>query len=85
MISKVADRLAIVFATRTGSGPTGQRSYGFPGSETDLIARGALPAGWLTPAKARLLLWALLRQGWPPSRIADEFARRGGHPGGGQP
>jgi L-asparaginase len=77
-VSKATARFPVVFASRTGSGPTAHHTYGFVGSESDLISRGAVPAGWLTPVKARLLLWALLRLGCSPSRVAAEFARRGG-------
>jgi L-asparaginase len=81
VVSKAAERLTVVFATRTGAGPTAEHTYGFVGSESDLISRGAVPAGWLTPPKARLLLWALLRLG-SPGQIRAEFARRGANPGG---
>ncbi|MGW1887175.1 asparaginase [Streptomyces sp. NPDC001970] len=81
-VGKATGRLAVVLATRTGAGPIAEHTYGFAGSETDLISRGAVPAGWLPAAKARLLLWALLRLGSSPRRIRAEFARRGAHPGG---
>lgn len=76
-VSKATERFVVVFASRTGAGSTGWDSYGFAGSEKDLIARGAIPAGWLTPLKARLLLWALVRQRSSRHRIAEEFAARG--------
>ncbi|MGC1214578.1 MAG: asparaginase [Micromonospora sp.] len=81
-ISRAVGRLPVILATRTGAGSTAERTYGFVGSEMDLISRGAVPAGWLPPAKARILLWSLLRLGWSSSRISVEFAQRGGNPGG---
>jgi L-asparaginase len=51
--------------------------YGFPGSERDLLRRGAVMAGWLDPRKARLLLSVLLMLGYTNRDIAAEFARRG--------
>jgi len=68
----------VVLATRTGSGPTATATYGFVGSESDLIARGAVPAGWLDPRKARLLLWSLLISGASAEEVETEFRRRGG-------
>lgn len=59
-VGRATERMPVVFASRTGSGPTGRAIYGYPGSEIDLLARGAVGAGWLSPVKARLLLWALL-------------------------
>ncbi|HWJ66095.1 MAG TPA: asparaginase [Nocardioides sp.] len=66
-IGRLARDVPVVFASRTGSGPTGRAMYGYPGSEIDLVARGAVGAGWLSPVKARLLLWALALRG-PVSR-----------------
>jgi L-asparaginase len=77
--------MAVVFASRTGAGTTLRGTYGFTGSERDLIGRGAVPAGWLDPHQARMLLWALLAAGASPETIRQEFARRGGAPGGPDP
>ncbi len=63
VVGALADRLPVVLASRTGAGSTWRGTYGFPGSEEDLLRRGALGAGWLTPPKARLLLSCLLGQG----------------------
>ncbi len=63
VVERAAGVVPVVFATRTGAGPTGRAIYGYPGSEVDLVARGAVGAGWLPPLKARLLLWALTLPG----------------------
>ncbi|MCR1784212.1 asparaginase [Nocardioides carbamazepini] len=77
-VGRMAGRVPVVFASRTGSGPTGRAMYGYPGSEIDLTARGAVGAGWLSPVKARLLLWALALHGpVPRSDLAAEFELRG--------
>jgi L-asparaginase len=81
-IEDVIAEMTVVFATRTGAGSTLSSTYAFRGSETDLVERGAVPAGWLDPHKARLLLWSLLATGSSRERVRDEFARRGGAPGG---
>lgn len=77
-VGRLARQVPVVFASRTGSGPTGRAMYGYPGSEIDLVARGAVGAGWLSPVKARLLLWALALRG-PVARadVIAEFEVRG--------
>lgn len=62
-VGGLAAQVPVVFASRTGAGPTGRAIYGYPGAEVDLLARGAIGAGWLSPVKARLLLWALALDG----------------------
>jgi L-asparaginase len=69
-VEKIAKKIPVIIATRTGSGPTAQSSYGFIGSEMDLIRRGALMAGFLCPRKARVLLWLLVG-----CQRQDELAR----------
>lgn len=75
-VGQTAHKMSIVFASVSGAGPTAEQTYAFAGSETDLISRGATPAGWLAPVKARLLLWALLRLRYSPQEVQVEFARR---------
>lgn len=82
VVSDAAAKIPIVFASRTGAGPTLSHTYGFAGSESDLLHRGAVAAGWLQPRKARILLWSLLAGGAGPELVAAEFERRGGSPGG---
>jgi L-asparaginase len=60
VIEHIADRIPVIVATRTGSGSTATASYGFNGSEMDLVGKGVSMAGFLCPRKARILLWLLL-------------------------
>ncbi|MHC8388333.1 asparaginase [Pseudomonas sp. MDT2-39-1] len=60
VIETIARKIPVIVATRTGSGSTAQSTYGFIGSEMDLISKGALMAGFLCPRKARVLLWLLV-------------------------
>lgn len=69
--------MVVVMATRAGDGPTHEASYGYAGSEVDLLARGVITAGWLHPRKARVLLAELLRQGAGGGEAKEEFVERG--------
>ncbi len=68
----------VVVASRTGAGTTFRRTYGYRGSESDLIARGALMAGWLCPRKARILLTLLLGANASEEQLAREVRERAG-------
>jgi L-asparaginase len=75
-ISKAVVSIPVVFASRTGSGPTLSDTYGFIGSERDLLSRGAIGAGWLDPRKSRLLLWAALSAGCDTEEVRRIFCDR---------
>ncbi len=72
----VAAGIPVVFASRTGGGSTTQSSYGYPGSEVDLLRRGLIGAGWLDACKSRLLLYALSASGASMAEVKDEFRHR---------
>ncbi|WAC28298.1 asparaginase [Ancylobacter sp. SL191] len=74
IVGEVAARLPVVLASRTLSGPAFERTYGYPGSEIDLIGRGALAAGFLPGPKARLLLMLALRAGWDRPTLQKALA-----------
>ncbi|WOJ91431.1 hypothetical protein RZS28_02690 [Methylocapsa polymorpha] len=52
----LAERIPVVFASRTGAGETLRASYAYPGGEIDLIRRGLIPANGLDARKARIAL-----------------------------
>jgi L-asparaginase len=74
----LARRVPVVLASRAGAGPVLARTYGFKGSEMDLVSRGLIRAGWLDPAKARILLALARRAGFDRRRIRTAFATYGG-------
>jgi L-asparaginase len=55
-LKELAKRCPVVLASRCGSGELLAPVYGGPGSESDLLAAGLVPAGRLDPVKARLRL-----------------------------
>ncbi|MEI4487396.1 asparaginase [Frigidibacter sp. MR17.14] len=67
-------RVPVILTSRSGGGAVLTSTYGYPGSEIDLIGRGLVPAGLLDPVKARLLLLLLLRRGADRGQIAAAFA-----------
>ena len=72
-IGDVAPTLPVVLASRTHAGEILRNTYGFPGSERDLLGRGAVSAGWLNARKARVLL-SLLLGAVPPADVPARLA-----------
>lgn len=72
MLGDLAAKIPVVLATRAMTGPVFTRTYGYPGSEIDLLGRNLIPAGYLSGLKARLLLGFSLRT--DATMIRDAFA-----------
>ena len=77
-LEALALTMPVVLATRTRGGEVLGSTYGFPGSETDLLSRGLISAGPLASFKARLLLSLLLRSGASKDEAAETFEHRMG-------
>jgi L-asparaginase len=73
LVSDLAATMPVVLASRVHAGPAFTSTYGFSGSEMDLLGRGVIPAGSLRGLKARLLLSLLLRN-HEPGAVASAFA-----------
>ncbi|MEZ5651999.1 MAG: asparaginase [Burkholderiaceae bacterium] len=72
-LERLIERMPVVLASRTGSGEVLRGTYGFEGSERDLLARGVIPAGALDGLKARLLLALLLAGGADRGTVKRTF------------
>ncbi len=74
-LEELTAEMPVVLASRTRGGEVLKNTYGFPGSETDLLERGLINAGMLDGSKARLLLSLLLRSGASKEEVVGEFER----------
>jgi L-asparaginase len=63
IVGELVPAMPVLLSSRVAAGPSFTRTYGYPGSEIDLLGRGALSAGALGGLKARILLMLLLRTG----------------------
>jgi len=73
VVAAQAARVPVVLSTRTGAGSVLRHTYGYPGSERDLLERGLIQSGFLDPAKARVLLTLLLATDATPPLITQAF------------
>ncbi|MEW2396168.1 asparaginase [Streptomyces sp. NPDC046862] len=73
-LERLAARVPVILSSRIDNGPVLTGTYGYPGSEIDLIGRGLIPAGTLGPYQARLLLRELLARDADRTAIAEAFA-----------
>lgn len=74
-LETLAASIPVVLASRTGAGEMLTETYGFPGSERDLLARGLIAAGALDGLKARVLLTLLLASSPDATGVHEGFAR----------
>ena len=72
-VERAASRLPVVLVSRTGRGEALRGTYGFVGSETDLLRRGLLPGGTLNGARACVALWLLLSAEVPRAALGDHL------------
>jgi L-asparaginase len=72
-LEDLAVKMPVILASRTGGGEVLRSTYGFIGSEMDLLERGLIYAGPLDGLKARLYLTLLLRAGATREEIRNSF------------
>lgn len=75
VLAELASRIPVLLASRTGAGRVLSSSYGYPGGDVDLVARGLVPTGDLDATKARLLLHLVLTSGADRDRALAEVRR----------
>lgn len=75
IVSEVAARVPVALASRVAAGPAFSRTYGYAGSEIDLLQRGAISAGRLSGLKARLALQLLLQLNVSGERLRASMSR----------
>lgn len=78
VLARLAERMPVLLASRTGAGEVLSRTYGYPGAEIDLLSRGLVGVGRLDGAKARLALVLALAAGHDREAAADLVTRVGG-------
>ncbi|MCM2477232.1 asparaginase [Rhizobium sp. CG5] len=74
-LGQIADTIPVFLSSRTGSGQVLRSTYGFIGSEMDLLGRGLHDTGWLDGPKSRILMNLALRHGLDRQSICNLLSR----------
>jgi L-asparaginase len=74
-LEELAHSMPVVLTSRTGAGGVLSNTYGFPGSESDLLSREIISGGLLDGRKARVFLSLWLAAGNHPTTVRTAFGR----------
>lgn len=72
-LDEILPKMPVILASRTQAGHVLRQTYGFAGSEIDLIRRGLIPSGILDGLKAKNMLTLLVMSGASQAEIAVAF------------
>src|SRR5699024_5147288 len=73
-VTRLAEAMPVVLASRTGSGASLKRTYGYPGGELALLEAGRVAAGSLDARQARIARQSARRCGLGPAEVFAHFA-----------
>jgi len=76
-LDNLVEKMPVLLSSRVNKGPIFNNTYGFAGSEIDLLKKGLLSAHWLSSTKARLLLSVLIGAGIKNSQLHDYLEHYG--------
>src|SRR5690606_23865819 len=74
-LQRLAGIKPVVLSSRIYGGGSLTGTYGYAGSEIDLLHKGLISGGFLSGIKARLLLSVLLGRGEDPASVRSSFAQ----------
>ena len=73
-LARLAGLRPVILASRIAAGPTLEHTYGYPGAEIDLLAKGLIPSGMLSATKSKVALQILLSASQSKDQIWAAFA-----------
>lgn len=74
-LEELAKKIPVVLTSRTGAGGILNKTYGFPGSESDLLSRQLISGGIFDGRKARVFMSLWLAAGNDSESVAGAFDR----------
>ncbi len=77
-LEEAASNIPVIFCSRSPGGQVCQQTYGYMGSEMDLLNRGLISGGWLSPLKARIITMLILAKGLGSNEISAALRKYDG-------